>query len=96
MDFQDPRFWLDLAQWVLVGLLWLRKPGVQAGEAVAALTNRVAIFEERIKHMPTSEELAELAGSVRALETQAEAQTQQLNTMRVQLTRIEDYLLKNR
>ncbi|WP_310609220.1 hypothetical protein [Limnohabitans sp.] len=37
----EPRFWLDLLQWVLMGclaaLMWARKPGESADKAVAEM-----------------------------------------------------------
>lgn len=50
---------------------------------------KLAVLHERMEHMPTNEELAQLAGSVRVM---SEAQER----MSVQLSRIENYLLNNK
>ena len=100
MNFSDPRFWLDLLQWLVMGViavvLWTRKPGEHAMTEVNGLAARLAVVEERMTHMPTSEELAEMGGAVKTIEARAEAQGQQLNRITNQLDRIEKYLLNNR
>lgn len=104
----DPKFWLDATHWlftvVLAFSLWLRKPGEEAGQAVSALKEEhgkrlhehsrlLALFEERMKHMPTSEELAELEGTVKTIASQVEGLGESMGTVRLQLNRIETYLL---
>jgi predicted nucleic acid-binding Zn-ribbon protein len=103
--------YLDLIQWLLTGALavfvWLRKPGEDAGEAVTALrrdvasqvnkvTYRLIAVEEHIKHVPTSDELAELEGTVKTIASQTHGLAESMQTMRVQLNRIEGYLLNAR
>ena len=105
---QDPKFWLELLHWACTVLLataiWLRKPGVEAGVAVAALeakhgqqlaehSKQLALHEERMQHMPTSEELAELEGTVKTIAAQMEGLGESMGTVRLQLNRIETYLL---
>jgi hypothetical protein len=51
--------------------------------------NNLAVIGERIAHMPTSEELAELAGSVKTL-------ARMQDDMSKSLYRIENYLLNNK
>jgi hypothetical protein len=122
MNLTDPRFWLDLLQWVIVlavaATTWLRKPGEAAVAGLATLRdhvdtqhkaisgdvatlrrhvddqhqvmhNNLAVIGERIAHMPTSEELAELAGSVKTL-------ARMQDDMSKSLYRIENYLLNNK
>ena len=95
-DFTDGRFWLHLIQFLGLGFLWLRKPGEAASEAVNQVRADLLVLQERVKHMPTSEELAELAGLVKKVETQSEAQSDAMNTMKHQLNRIEDHLLREK
>ncbi len=57
--------------------------------------SNLAILGERIAHMPTSEELAELAGNVKALAATQEALAQGQTAMSRSLARIEDHLLKH-
>lgn len=96
MNFTDPRFLLDLAQTVIIVILWLRKPGTDAAAAVTAMRERLGLVEERIKHMPTSEELAELEGSVRTINERTAGMSESMNVMRNQLSRIDDFLRTNR
>lgn len=85
-------------------VMWLRKPGEQAGQDLVALRNemlelhagnasRVDTLEERIRHMPNSEQLAHLEGTVRTISAQNAAQSDRLTIMTTQLTRIENFLL---
>lgn len=104
----DFKAWIDVIQWLITGLLavavWLRKPGEDAGKAIdqlrtemaeefAEMGHRVTVVEERIKHMPTTSELAELDGTVRAISMQTAGLAEAIGTMRTQLNRIETYLL---
>lgn len=106
----DPRFWLHLVQWlVMIALgvsVWLRKPGEEAARAVTdlrqsvqdeqrAVLARMATFEERLRHMPTSEELTQLEGTVKAIDARIGALTDSMSTVRTQLGRIEQWLLHN-
>jgi predicted nucleic acid-binding Zn-ribbon protein len=95
-----------LALWN-VGLtiaMWLRKPGEDAGAAVDALrtehgnqlakvVQRLVGIETDMRHMPTSEELAQLEGTVKQIAERTEAMTDNMSTVRTQLNRIENYLL---
>ena len=91
----------------LTVIVWLRKPGEDAGAAVAQLGSelkkdisahsaRLAEIETHMEHMPSSEELAKLAGTVMEINARSEAQGEQLRTVSAALTRIETYLLHNR
>ncbi|ACB34519.1 phage-related hypothetical protein [Leptothrix cholodnii SP-6] len=107
-EFKD---WINLIQWLATGAIgvtvWLRKPGQDAAEAVTKLraevltllsriTHRVITVEEHIKHVPTSAELMELEGTVKASAAQTAGLVESMSTMRVQLNRIEAYLLNAR
>lgn len=109
MDFSDPRFWLDLAQWagimVLAALSWLREPGQQATAAVKRLAQehdaerqeiklRLQQLEERISHMPTDEELAELKGDVSAIKARLEGFSDLLRRVEHQGNLIHEHLLR--
>lgn len=84
--------------------MWLRKPGVDAGAAVeslrkahgdqlAVVVQRLVSIETDMRHMPTSEELAQLEGTVKQIAERTEAMTDNMSTVRTQLNRIENYLL---
>lgn len=103
--------WLFGLQWLFViGTslsVWLRKPGESAvkaveqlesemGERLASFSSRVVVLEERLRHMPTSEELAQLAGSVQAIQARVDAIASRGELQSTQLARIEQYLLSNR
>lgn len=110
-NFDAMKFWFDLAQWfVTIALavsVWLRKPGEDAGKAVAELREDVdsqleltrtqlATLEERLRHMPTSTKLSELDGTVRALAAQVDGLTDSMTAIRSTLNRIETFLLTSK
>lgn len=83
---------------------FLRKPGEDAGAAVeslraehgaelAAIKSDVVAIKTELKHMPTSEELAELEGTVKQINARTEGMAENMSTVRSQLNRIENYLL---
>lgn len=101
--------WLWVLQWLVTAALgvsvWLRKPGQAAGEAVSALRRDVStqmaelqtrniVMEEKLKHVPSAADLVELEGSVKAAAAQTAGLVEAMGTMRVQLNRIESYLLR--
>jgi hypothetical protein len=96
MNFTDPRFWLDLVQCLCLALLWLRQPGKDAKESVAAIKGRVDVLEERMEHMPTKEKLAELDGKVQGMKATLESVKEGQAALRVTLDRIEQYLLQSK
>lgn len=91
----------NLIATALIGIAaWLRKPGDDALKALEKLQEenadmhqqdrtQLATLQERIKHMPTSEELAELEGTVKAIDERTLG-------MGKQLDRIESFLRGNR
>ncbi|WP_310463272.1 hypothetical protein [Sphaerotilus sp.] len=104
----EPKFLLDLAQWVFMGVvsvvLWLRRPGedaaaeskkVRAQLSVVSreLTNRIVQLEHHSKQVPSRIELAELEGEVKTIRVQMEGQNQQLLTIQHSLHRVENFLL---
>lgn len=97
INFSDPKFWVDLLQ--LIGMvvialvLFARRPGEEATKSLVELDKRVIVLEQKIINVPTSEEMAELAGMVKVIEAQGEAQVQRMDALADQLTRIETYLL---
>lgn len=105
-DFSNPTFWLGLINTVAVLFLWLRRPGEDASKAVEAfrqahteamgvIKGRVDVLEERVRHVPTSEELAQLEGEVRSLSSSIAGVMQQVAEVRSSTRRIEDFLLRN-
>jgi Protein of unknown function (DUF2730) len=109
LETMSPGVWIDAAQFLLMIIIgvvtWTRKPGEDAGAAVqshkedvareiSSVNQRLALFEERIAHMPTDEELAQLAGNVQALAVETKNLASGQDAMKRQLNRIEDYLLK--
>lgn len=97
---------LSLATALATFVLWMRRPGEDATElvrelqtstrvAMAAQSARVDVLEERVRHVPTSEELAQLEGEVRALSTSINGIAAQVNSVNGAVRRIEEFLLKN-
>jgi len=109
MDFiRQLNDWLTLVLVVwsagLTAAMWLRKPGVDAAGAVSALkeatamklellNNRLTTLEERVQHMPTSDELSELEGTVRAIDERTVGLAEAVTTIRTSVARIENFLL---
>lgn len=98
MDFlTDMRGPLDVLQTLAIigiGLVtWLRKPGEDAGLAIEAVHNRVTTLEERIKHMPTSDELSELEGTVKAINERTLGLAEAIGSVRASQARVESFLL---
>lgn len=98
---------LSLVTALATFVLWLRRPGEDAAGLVrdldtatrvqlAAQSARVDVLEERVKHMPTSDELTQLEGEMRAISAQLSAVADQLPSVKSALTRIENYLLSER
>lgn len=107
----EPRFVLDLVQWlVTLGLaftVWLRKPGTDAAQAVrdladmtedrlSAHASRLASIETHMKHMPTTDELIKLEGLVGQINERSQNAAEAIRNVRVQLNRIEDFLLRSK
>lgn len=94
----------SLVTFAIAVAAWLRKPGEDARTALqshittehAGLREKVMTIEERIRHMPTSDELAELEGTVKKVEERTAGLTEGLVQVRKQLDRIENFLLNNK
>jgi predicted nucleic acid-binding Zn-ribbon protein len=108
MDTKTASDWL---QWLVMGIIslvvWLRKPGEDAKGAVtqlrestdsqfAAVARRLTTLETHLEHMPTSEELAKLEGTVKQIDERTEGLSEALVQVRKQLDRIENFMLGNR
>lgn len=108
---RDFNAWLNvvLVLWstALTVIIWLRKPGADAGAAVRALeqdqrlkhgeiSGRLFTLEERVKHMPTSDELSELEGAVKAINERTAGLAEAIGTVRTTLGRIETFLLQHK
>lgn len=94
-DFVKPSVVMDLVQTIGLVALWLRKPGETASEQVSVLTGRVDVLEERIKHMPSSSELAELEGTVKAIQASLQGIQESQASVKAAVARIEQYLLSH-
>ena len=103
----DIQFWwsvgLSVSNGALALAFWLRKPGEDAGRAVAGLRDMISAeiaelknvqtqLEERIKHMPRQMEVSDLSGDMKAVKAQMQGlvNTQAAQTMA--LSRIETWL----
>lgn len=108
---QDNRLWLDLVQWLFtlgLGLVvWLRRPGEDAGKAVAELrdalaaqtqdhSGRITRIETHMAHMPDEGEFRQLEGQVKEIGQRLHGIHESLGPIRSTLTRIEDFLLSSR
>lgn len=108
MNWSENKFYFDLVQWLvtlaLVITVWLRKPGTDAGLAVAALkvdvdermgnhAQRLTQIEAHMQHMATSEAMSKIDGMVKQLSSRIDGQALQLQTIGATLARIETFLL---
>ncbi len=88
---------IDILQFALLGLIslvmWVRKPGENAGEAINALADRVSRLEETLKHVPTNEDLARLSGDLRECNARVENLVEGQKRNGNQLDRIEKFLM---
>lgn len=96
LDFSDPRFWLDAVQLLAIAALWLRKPGQDAAQRVEHVEAQLEVIKERMKHMPTDEELTQLAGTVRVIAEQISGLQGSVATTRLGVARIENFLLQQK
>ena len=91
----------------LTAAIWLRKPGTDAGMAVDRMrtdidlrinnvVTQISEIRSHMTHMPNSEELAELEGTVKQIHERTSALGESMATVRSSLARIEDYLLRQR
>lgn len=60
------------------------------------ITQRLTILEERIRHMPTSEDIERLAEGMGDIRERVAATAQRSEQHTLQLNRIESYLLSNK
>jgi predicted nucleic acid-binding Zn-ribbon protein len=96
LDFSDGRFWLDALQMLGLIALWLRRPGEDAGRRVDAIERKVDVIDERIKHMPTGDELTDLEGTVKEIRARMDGLQENVRGTREAVTRIENFLRETR
>lgn len=111
MSFDNIGPWVSLLLLVwnaaISAVLWLRKPGEVAARAVDTLriehdarlqahSQRLTEMQAHMDHMPTSEELRVLEGTVKEVAQRTHGIADGMQTMRSTLNRIEDFLLKSR
>lgn len=91
----------SLVTFAIAVAAWLRKPGEDARTALqthittehAGLREKVSTMEERIKHMPTSNELSDLEGTVKAISAQMTAMSASVAAVHASQKLVEQYLL---
>lgn len=88
--------WLDILQTAVIFMLWLRKPGEDAKQDLEKLRADLKVFEERIKHMPTINELTALEGKVNAIARGVEHLEGSIKSTNSGVQRIEDFLRANK
>lgn len=107
VDFSNPGFWLRWWCRCWPSALRLRKPGQDAAEqlvrfkAAAAETDgvlkgRLDVLEERVKHMPTTEELREVEGQLSAIKAEMGGLKDAVQSTRSGVIRIEEFLRSKR
>lgn len=108
MIFDGLRPWIELSivLWNcgLTATLWMRKPGVDAAKAVNELRDdmdnrmrmqatQITEIRTHMEHMPTTEGLAKLAGTVGQINERTAALATGMVGVHSTLARIQDYLL---
>jgi hypothetical protein len=88
------RWVFDLAQTLALVVLWLRKPGQDAGEKVVQLKGEVDILREAIRHMPLRDEVTKLEGSVSTMKSDLAGVRETAMFTREAVIRIEAFLLQ--
>lgn len=109
LDIARPWIELSIVLWNLglTAALWLRKPGTDAGKAVNELRedmdeklkhqgSQITEMRAHMQHMPTNDELLELEGTVKEISERTAGLQRNMDAVRASLTRIEDYLLRER
>jgi len=87
--------------------LWLRKPGEDAGHAVAELRaahsreiaemrDDVTRIETQLEHTATKEDLSDLAGTVKQINERTVQMAESSRSTSAAVARIEQYLLNNK
>ena len=90
----------------LTAIVFLRKPGIDAGRAVdvlradvdlkfAAQERRLTQIETHLKHMPSKEDLQMISGKVDVITERVFATVENQQAIKVTLARIETYLLQH-
>ena len=64
-----------------------------SNEANEQQNNRLTVLEEAVKHLPTGEEVAQIASDVASMKERLEGQSQLLGRVERQTNLIHDYLL---
>lgn len=118
MDYKAAGFWLDVLQWMSIGVVavwgYLRTKdkdnadairrvaaevagnAARAGENYQALSLRLATVEERLKHMPTSDEMAQIEGDVSEVRAKVDGIEDLLKRVEHQTNLIHQHLLNGR
>lgn len=118
IDYRAAGFWLDVAQWLFIGVLaiwgYLRTKDKDNAQAVkdvrrmlqdhitaasladASQHTRLTTLEEKVKHMPTDEEIARLAGEVHGLKAQVNGLAALLSRVEHQTSLIHEHLLSKK
>lgn len=89
---------------VVIVVMWSRKPGEEAGEALrelgerhnvamSVIADRVSRLEEQSKHYPTNADVARVAGELREVNARVHGIVEGQSRQNTQLDRIEQYLL---
>lgn len=64
-------------------------------QSVQSLTARVDVFEERVQHLPSREELAGLYTEVKVLSERLQGTTRAVDRLELQLNRVDTFLRGN-
>ena len=68
----------------------------QLAERMAGQDNRILVLEQRIDHLPDSQQLSDLAGDMKAIKAELAGVARELAPLARSVDRINDYLLNAR
>lgn len=81
---------------VMAFVMWMRKPGEDAGKSIGVLSERISRIEEQLKHIPSNDELQRLDGSLREANARIEAVSHGQQRLLNQMDLIQRYLMDNK
>lgn len=107
MNYEAVKVWIDLLQfvWMVVATIWVfwGNKNKEINDRVAAAEEKIGDHQgwltrinERLKHLPTSAEMEEIAGDVKGLKAEMTGVKDALKAISRQLELINEYLLENK
>lgn len=94
IDLSNASLWLSILNTLAVIVVWLRKPGEDAGKALVEVRSRLDVIDEKLRHVPTENELGQVETDVAAIRAVVDSLVEAIKRTDGSTRRIEDYLLR--